>query len=84
MKKYIYIVISCFLLFSCSDILQDLDMSKNFVKYEADYAEKVSITLDIKIFVSVFKTIFLRNKRDYGEYIRKPLDVERAYMCVQK
>lgn len=37
MKKYIYIVISCFLLFSCSDILQDLDMSKNFVKYEADY-----------------------------------------------
>ena len=37
MKKFIYIVISCFLLFSCSDILQDLDKSKNFVKCEADY-----------------------------------------------
>ncbi|MBR6583798.1 MAG: hypothetical protein IKK80_09345, partial [Treponema sp.] len=37
MKKFIYIVISCFLLFSCSGILQDLDKSKNFGKYEADY-----------------------------------------------
>ena len=37
MKKFIFIVISCFLLFSCSGILQDLDKSKNFVKCEADY-----------------------------------------------
>ena len=37
MKKYIYIVISCILLFSCSDVLQDLDFAKNFGKYEADY-----------------------------------------------
>lgn len=53
------------------------------LKYEADYAEKVSITLDFRIFVSVFKTIFVRNKRDYGEYIRKPLDVERADTCTK-
>ena len=37
MKKFIFIVISCFLLFSCSNILQDLNKSKNFGKNEADY-----------------------------------------------
>ena len=37
MKKFIFIVISCFLLFSCSNILQDLNKSKNFEKNEADY-----------------------------------------------
>lgn len=53
------------------------------LKYEAEYAENVSISLDFRIFVSVFKTIFVRNKREYGEYIRKPLDVERAAMCTK-
>ena len=37
MKKFSFIVISCFLLFSCSNILQDLNKSKNFGKNEADY-----------------------------------------------
>ena len=37
MKKFIFIVISCFLLFSCSNILQDLNKSKNFGKNEADF-----------------------------------------------
>lgn len=48
------------------------------LKYEADYAENLSCSLDIKILLSVFKTIVLRRKTEYGEYERKPLDVERA------
>lgn len=48
------------------------------LKYEADYAENLSLALDTKILISVFKTMFRRNKEDYGAYSRKPLDVERA------
>ncbi len=47
------------------------------LKYEADYVENLSCSLDIKIFISVFKTIVLRRKTMYGEYERQPLDVER-------
>lgn len=47
------------------------------LKYEADYAENLSCSLDLKILLSVFKTIVLRKKTDYGEYERLPLDVER-------
>lgn len=50
------------------------------LKYEADYAENLSLALDIKILISVFKTMLRRNKEDYGAYSRKPLDVERANM----
>lgn len=49
----------------------------NQLKYEADYAENLSLRLDIKILISVFKTMLLRNKTDYGVYMRQPLDVER-------
>ncbi len=48
------------------------------LKYEAEYAEKVSLELDTKILISVFKTMFRRNKEDYGAYERQALDVERA------
>lgn len=48
------------------------------LKYEADYAENLSCSLDIKILLSVFKTIILRKKTEYGEYERQPLDVERV------
>lgn len=48
------------------------------LKYEADYANELSMALDVKILVSVFKLIFLRTKTDYGEYVREPLTVERA------
>ena len=48
------------------------------LKYEADYSENLSLTLDVKILISVFQTILRRNKEDYGAYSRKPLDVERA------
>lgn len=47
------------------------------LKYEADYAEKLSLKLDVQILISVFKTMILRNKTDYGAYSRQPLDVER-------
>lgn len=50
------------------------------LKYEADYANNLSLALDVKILVSVFKLIFLRTKTDYGEYVREPLTVERANM----
>ena len=48
------------------------------LKYEADYAENLSLALDVKILISVFKTMLRRNKEDYGAYDRQPLDVERA------
>ncbi len=50
------------------------------LKYEADYANQVSLTLDVKIMTSVFKLIFLRTKTDYGEYVREYLDIERKDM----
>ena len=48
------------------------------LKYEADYANHLSLRLDVKILISVFKLIFLRTKTNYGEYVRKPLNVERT------
>lgn len=53
------------------------------LKYEADYAENLSLKLDVKILTSVFQTMFRRNKENYGGYERKPLDVERANMNKQ-
>ena len=50
------------------------------LKYEADYAENLSFVLDVKILISVFKTMLRRNKEDYGAYSRKSLDIERANM----
>lgn len=50
------------------------------LKYEAEYAEALSMSLDLKILISVFKTMLRRNKENYGAYSRKPLDVERANM----
>jgi UDP-galactose phosphate transferase len=48
------------------------------LKYEADYANELSLALDAKIFMSVFKLIFLRTKTDYGSYTREALDKERS------
>lgn len=47
------------------------------LKYEADYAENLSLLLDVKIFISVFQTILQRRTTEYGEYERKGLDEER-------
>jgi lipopolysaccharide/colanic/teichoic acid biosynthesis glycosyltransferase len=48
------------------------------LKYEADYAKNLSLKLDVQILISVFKTMFLRHRTEYGAYSRQALDVERA------
>lgn len=50
------------------------------LKYEADYANQVSLSLDVRLLISVFKTIFKRTETDYGDYVREPLSVERENM----
>lgn len=47
------------------------------LEYEASYAEKLCFSLDFSIIVTVFKGLFTRYKKDYGEYIRQGLDEER-------
>lgn len=47
------------------------------LEYEASYAEKLCFSLDYSIIVTVFKGLFTRYKKDYGEYIRQGLDEER-------
>ena len=44
---------------------------------EVYYAENVSFILDFKNFINVFGVILDRNKRNYGSYVRKPLNIER-------
>lgn len=53
-----------------------LTWDKQF-QYEAEYAIHLSLLLDMRILLSVFKTMLLREKKDYGAYNRKPLDEER-------
>lgn len=48
------------------------------LKYEADYANHVSLKLDLNILISVFKLIFLRTRSNYGSYTRDSLDKERT------
>ena len=46
--------------------------------YEAEYGNHLSLTKDLKILVGVFRILFKRTRTDYGEYVRMPLNVERA------
>lgn len=46
-------------------------------EYEVDYAQHVSLWLDIKIIFATFKGVFLRNRSDYGTYQRSILSDER-------
>lgn len=46
--------------------------------YEASYAKNMSLKNDIYIFISVFRILFKRTQSDYGLYVRKPLNIERA------
>ena len=48
------------------------------LKYEADYANDLSFKIDLKLLISVFKTIFKRTETGYGEYVREALNVERT------
>ena len=45
--------------------------------YEADYGENLSFKKDLSIFIGVFRILFRRTTTDYGEFVRKPLNVER-------
>lgn len=47
------------------------------LQYEADYADNLNFLLDLKIMISVFKTIVKRRRTGYGEYERIDLDEER-------
>lgn len=48
------------------------------LQYEAEYAENLSLLLDLEILVSVFRILFKRNTTNYGSYSREPLDIERS------
>ena len=47
------------------------------LEYEAHYAQNVSFVMDIKILFAVFKGLFIRYNKDYGNYVREPLHKER-------
>ena len=48
------------------------------LRYEADYAQNLCLSLDMKIFISVFRILIKRPVSDYGSYVRGELNVERA------
>jgi len=49
-------------------------------EYEAEYGRNLSLKKDLMTFIGVFRILFKRTKTDYGEYLRLPLNVERANM----
>ncbi len=51
-------------------------------KYECDYAENVSLWLDIKVIFNTFKILFLRVEEDYGTCERPHLNVYRKDMDI--
>lgn len=53
------------------------------LEYEAEYAESLCLVKDIKIFINVFKTIFLRGNTNYGNYIRESLSEERKEQVLE-
>lgn len=53
-------------------------------KYECDYADNVSLWLDIKVIFTTFKILFLRVEEDYGTCERPHLNVYRKDMDVKK
>lgn len=54
------------------------------LKYEADYANNIDLVIDLRILVSVFKTIFKRTETNYGEYTRDSLINERSIQTFDK
>lgn len=49
-------------------------------KYECDYADNVSLWLDIKVILTTFKILFLRVEEDYGTCERPHLNIIRKDM----
>lgn len=52
-------------------------------KYECDYADNVSLWLDIKVIFATFKILFLRVEEDYGTCERPHLNVYRKDMDIK-
>lgn len=61
------------------DLNPVISWDKQF-EYEADYGEHASFMKDLMIFIGVFRILFKRTETNYGEYVRQPLNVERANM----
>lgn len=53
-------------------------------KYECEYAEDVSLWLDIKVILATFKILFLRVEEDYGTCERPHLNVYRKDLITDK
>lgn len=49
-------------------------------KYECDYADNLSFTMDTKVILTTFKILFKRVKEDYGTCERPHLNVYRKNM----
>lgn len=47
------------------------------LEFEADYAEKISFSLDLKIILKTFGLLFRRVESDFGQYDRESLSTER-------
>ena len=53
-------------------------------KYEAEYAQKPTLKKDIVILLRVFVILIKRQQTHYGEFIRKPLDIERGNLALNQ
>ena len=53
-------------------------------KYECDYADNISLWLDIKVIFYTFKILFKRVEEDYGTCERPHLNVYRKEMKIEK
>lgn len=47
------------------------------LEFEAEYAEKISFLLDVKIILKTFGLLFKRVESDFGQYDRESLSTER-------
>lgn len=47
------------------------------LEFEAEYAEKISFSLDVKIILKTFGLLFKRVESDFGQYDRESLSTER-------
>ena len=47
------------------------------LEWEAEYADRCSLKMDVKIFLTALRLVFKRQESNYGEYVRKSLSEER-------
>lgn len=47
------------------------------LEWEAEYAEKCCLKLDVKIFLMALRLVFKRGQSNYGDYVRGSLSEER-------